>query len=1164
MIHIRQVGPIAALLFSVTIQSAVAQNFGEMIRSSDPLTPQEEQATFRVPPGFRVQLFASEPDIQKPMNMAFDARGRLWVSGSNDYPYPETGDQAGDSIRVLEDTDHDGTADRVTVFVDGVTHPIGLYPYRDGVIAFAIPNITFYRDTDGDGKADRRHVLFGPFDYSRDTHGLNNAFRRGLDGWIYACHGFNNHSTVAGSDGHQVSMQSGNTYRFRIDGSRIEQWTHGQVNPFGMTFDHFGDLYSSDCHTKPVTLLMQGGHYPSFGKPHDGLGFVPDVMQHLHGSTAIAGLSQYTGDEFPAEYSGNLFVGNVMTSRVHRDRIEYDGSTANVVELPDFLTSSDPWFRPVDTQCGPDGALYVADFYNRIIGHYEVPLDHPGRDRHRGRIWRVEYVGESAEADATRPFDLTQLPADELVQLLNDPNLPYVYRVVEQLVERVGPPAIAPLQQAIQQPKTATGYAYALWSLFRLESLTDQHLLNAQNHASDIVRIHIQRILAAKQHWSQIDEQLNVAGLKDEAPLVQRAAVMATAQHADRADLKQLLQVYQTSAATDVHLRHAVLLAIRNQLRTPDAYQSEVVSNLSEQDHSLIVRVSLAVQNRESAQFLLHSLDRFELSKEELEQVVTTAARHLDAQSVPQLVALCRERFAESPEAQLRLLQAMETGLRVQGLRPPVELLDWASATVTSIVEHRPVGLEDWTSISRPGQSPIVWDVEPRNTADGRKQVPFLSSLPSGEQGVGTLRSKPFRIPEQLSFHLCGHLGFPNEAPRNVNRVSLHLFPSGQEIRSALAPRHDTARKVVWNFDDHVGQQAYLQITDDLNLRAYAWLAIAEIQPAVVQLPTTNQRSLNVQLQAALQLIAALDLPHDAEEVVRIARSESLPIDVRAVAIDVLTDGDHDEQVHAVKALFLDEGLSDSQRISMIEWLVEGEETTFQNLLKTLTLKHQTTLARGLSQTSGGAELLLAWLTNGSVSLEVLRSQVVVAQLANLEEEPLRREFESLVQSLPKVDQRLQQLMASFRNMKPMTPEQIQNGKAVFAKHCTACHSIGGEGKKIGPQLDGIGNRGLDRLLEDVLTPNRNVDVAFRSRTYLLDNGKIFSGLFRRTEGKLTVIADAKGNEVSFPTAQVSAEKTADVSIMPENWGETIPAQDLRALLAFLMSQRQQPAELKN
>ena len=384
---------IVALLFETTREATAQQPedpFALGVRTTEAVSAEEEQATFTVPAGFVVELVAAEPDIAKPMNLAFDSKGRLWVSSSLEYPFAAAADKTPrDTIRILEDTDGDARADKVTVFTDELNIPIGLIPYGDGVICFSIPNIWYLRDTDGDGRCDKREVLYGPFDTTRDTHGMCNAFRRGDDGWIYACHGFNNRSDVMGRDGHRVVMTSGNTFRFRPDGSRIELYTQGQVNPFGMSIDNFGDIFTADCHTKPVTLLLPGGCYDSFGRQHDGLGYVPNVMDHLHGSTAIAALALGSQLNFPSEFADSTLDGNVMTSRVNRNSLKRTGSSIRAIEQPDLVSSSDPWFRPVDLVAGPDGALYVADFYNRIIGHYEVNLKHPGRDRFRGRIWRI-------------------------------------------------------------------------------------------------------------------------------------------------------------------------------------------------------------------------------------------------------------------------------------------------------------------------------------------------------------------------------------------------------------------------------------------------------------------------------------------------------------------------------------------------------------------------------------------------------------------------------------------------------------------------------------------------------------------------------------------------------------------------------------------------------
>ena len=250
------------LVLSAASLRAANDPFAEGVRTTDPLTPEEQQKTFKLPPGFSVQLVAAEPELRKPMNMAFDGAGRLWITESREYPWP-TNTAPRDTIRIFSDFDANGRARKVTTFATNLNIPIGLYPFQspasDGsgkltwkCVAWSIPNIWLFEDTDGDSVADKKEKLLGPFDFTRDTHGNQASFRRGLDGWIYATHGFNYRSRVAGQDGHEIVMSSGNTYRFRIDGSRIEHWAHGQVNPFGLTFDSLGNLYSADCHSSPI------------------------------------------------------------------------------------------------------------------------------------------------------------------------------------------------------------------------------------------------------------------------------------------------------------------------------------------------------------------------------------------------------------------------------------------------------------------------------------------------------------------------------------------------------------------------------------------------------------------------------------------------------------------------------------------------------------------------------------------------------------------------------------------------------------------------------------------------------------------------------------------------------------------------------------------------
>ncbi|MCA9210018.1 MAG: HEAT repeat domain-containing protein, partial [Planctomycetales bacterium] len=665
-----------------------ADPYRDVVRTTEPLAPAEQRERFHLPPGFEIQLVAAEPDIQKPMNLAFDGAGRLWVSDSVEYPYQAKDRPGRDSIKVLADRDGDGRAEQITTFVDQLNIPIGLYPYRDGVVAYSIPNIWHFADTDGDGCADRREILYGPLGEPRDTHGMQNGFRRGFDGWLYVNHGFNNETTITARDGSSIQLHSGNSYRIRLDGSRVEQFTWGQVNPFGSTFLPDGDLVNADCHSKPLSLLLRGGYYPSFGKPDDGLGFVQPIMDHSHGSTAIAGAAVCTSPAWPAEYHGRLFVGNVMTCRVHMDRLDYTGSTMHAVEQPDFLVCDDPWFRPVDLRFGPDGALYIADFYNRIIGHYEVPLDHPQRDRHRGRIWRVVYVGEAGDAnggEAVPDLNLATAGVDALIEMLGDPNLTRRELAADQLSDRIGSSAVEALRKAAADASNAWRRIHAGWLLQRLGQLDETLLLAATRDRDWLVRTHAMRVAAERSDWSQPLREAAFDLLRDEHPRVRRAAADALGQHPHASAVAALLAALAKAPTDDAHLRQMIRIALRNQLRDSPAFPA-LEANAASADLDALADIAVAVPNEQAAGFLVSYLKKKRESAETRPansdrtlRLLSHAARYLPADQVSSLVQLARETTVDNLDLQSSIISTVRESLARRGLEPNEDFRRWAA-----------------------------------------------------------------------------------------------------------------------------------------------------------------------------------------------------------------------------------------------------------------------------------------------------------------------------------------------------------------------------------------------------------------------------------------------------------------------------------------------------
>ncbi|MEX0712090.1 MAG: PVC-type heme-binding CxxCH protein, partial [Pirellulales bacterium] len=679
-----------------------------LVAPTEPLTPEQQQTMFRLPPGFEIQLVASEPDIHKPMNLNFDAQGRLYVTSSLEYPYPAgEGSPHRDTLHVLVDANGDGRADRVTRLVDGLNIPLGVTPIDGGVLYYSIPNI--YRTPPDGGPHEKSELAYSEFGY-RDTHGMANSFTRWIDGWIYACHGFANDSQVAGQDGHQVTMHSGNTFRMRADGSRVEQYTHGQVNPFGLAFDPLGNLFSADCHTLPIYQLLRGAWYPSFGKPHDGLGFGPTMIGHDHGSTGIGGVVYYAADRFPAEYRDTVFIGNPVTGKVNHDRLEPHGSTFKAIEQPDFITCDDPWFRPVDLQLGPDGALYVADFYNCIIGHYEVPLTHPRRDRHRGRIWRVVYTGGQTKP-ATMP-DLTRLPAEKLVELLGADNLTLRVLATEELVgQLVGwsaaggklPDGLLP--QGDDSQPSAWRRAHGMWVVERLKGLDDATVERLADDPSALVRVHLVKLLAERPDWNTPD--IDIAALvrfklDDPDAFVRRAAADALGRHPDPANLPLLLDLWSSTPAEDTHLVHVARMALRDQLLAPSMYAAaqELISQ-NDSYRGRLADVSLGVHTPMAAEFLLACLADDRLGGASLGSAVYEAARYAAENKLGNVFQVA-EGLDLRPNEQREVLLALHRAVQSRGRALPETTLGWAGRLAKQLLtDDRPGRVQGGIELAR-------------------------------------------------------------------------------------------------------------------------------------------------------------------------------------------------------------------------------------------------------------------------------------------------------------------------------------------------------------------------------------------------------------------------------------------------------------------------------
>jgi glucose/arabinose dehydrogenase/azurin len=390
--------------------------------------PETALRQLRTAPGYQVSLFASERDfpIGNPVALAFDGRGRLWVATMPSYPHFRPGDPPTDKLIVLEDTDGDGRADRYTVFADSLYLALGFELGDGGVYVSQQPNLLFLRDTDGDGVADERRVILHGFG-TEDSHHAISAFTWGPDGALYFQEGTFLHTQVETPYG-PVRVENGAVFRYEPHTARLGVFTsYPFANPWGHVFDRWGQNIIADA--------SDGTNY--YALPISGRVEYPRKHPRTRGFTAVvrptAGAELVSSHHFPADAQGNFLITNVIGFHgVKNHRVVPQGSGYTSTEAEPLLVSSDANFRPVDLQFGPDGALYVVDWYNPLIGHMQHSLFDPRRDRTHGRIWRVTYP-----ANPLLPVqDLERLSVRELLELLTAYEDRTRYRVRRELRER--------------------------------------------------------------------------------------------------------------------------------------------------------------------------------------------------------------------------------------------------------------------------------------------------------------------------------------------------------------------------------------------------------------------------------------------------------------------------------------------------------------------------------------------------------------------------------------------------------------------------------------------------------------------------------------------------------------------------------------------------------
>ncbi len=458
-------------------------------------TPEEATKKMSVPEGYEVRCFAHEPMVVNPVAMTWDSRGRLWVVEAYEYPegsqLPEAekpfSGEAKDSeyhpvpeickakdnplsamrephpriprdrIVILEDTHNTGVADKRTVFLEGLNLGSAILLGDGGVYVAQQPHLLHFKDTDGDDHADQWRVVLTGFG-REDTHELLNSFCWGPDGWMYMTHGVFTSAKVRrpGEPENKGFIFNAGIGRCKPLTGEFEVFADGTSNPWGCDYDAHGNFFISACVIDHFFHMAPGGIYVrQGGAPENPYAYelLPSIVHHKHFRAAYAGVQIYQGGVYPKDTWGHAFIGNIHDNAIHEEILTPDGASFKCDPRRDFLRANDGWFRPVSTQTGPDGNLWVMDWCDKYPCYQNAKANPEGVDRDKGRIWRVVYTGKEKDkpvaAREKTDMDLSKLATPELVKLLENSNS-WVRRMARRmLVERLSPK----LREKVKQEK---------------------------------------------------------------------------------------------------------------------------------------------------------------------------------------------------------------------------------------------------------------------------------------------------------------------------------------------------------------------------------------------------------------------------------------------------------------------------------------------------------------------------------------------------------------------------------------------------------------------------------------------------------------------------------------------------------------------------------------
>lgn len=1187
-----------------------------------PLSPANEAASFRLPPGFVAELVVAEPAAQKIVDVAFDDSGRMWAITASEYPLDGNEDPRAaelyarggrDQVLVFDTPWADGPQ-TPRVFADGLAMPMAILPWKSGALVGHGPEILFLDDTDGDGRADRREVVLSGFGI-QDSHLMPHRFVRAPGNWILVAQGAFNSSRVRTKDGEEVVFEQCKLARFRPDGSAFEVLGHGLNNIWGIVLDRRGETWIQEANDLgyPLVPFFEHASYPGIGdhkhRPYSP--WQPALADFPMGGTGLSGLARAEDrDGFPPPWRGRFFVANPITNKVQSIEVTRAGDLDRLTLAQPLVETDDTWFRPVAIHFGPDGALYVVDWYNAIISHNEVPRSDPRRDKQRTRVWRIRHETQPRRA----PVDVAKLPTAELVAHLDAESTWEARAAWHQIVERDARELVEALRALLRDNGARTETRIlASWVLDELGA-SDETTLAAFANVHDSAKVtEVLRVLGRSNEHSSLLALL--VRCRELLPLRARLArIQALAARLEGpldASFRGLLECVPPPPsgagplAAYAAFERSVIRAALEHARAPrfvEAASRDTQTWNHELDEGRALyalalggaREDGAHDDHGGVRLLARVLAR--LSREPVAEELALLSAHLD---VPEARTTFETLLAD-PMRRERVID--ELVARGAAGAPSPELVAHVVRALASVEPSSTDAAKDRAvRVAKAWRAPEL--------APAMERLANADSEPLGRRAEALAALvEQGRPPLALCAELA-RAALPGEPLQRTAIVGLATLGTADAAQAlfeswrALPPvlKRDALRTLARN---DAGAQALLGALerDEVDARelepalverlravgaesaAFARLEreLAERATAVLVCTGGNDDGLDINLELAppftLEAWVALAEPiSNADGLLGRAGDADFnfadgrfrfyagpALGDRAIArrkiepetwthVAVTCDADGNVVLYQNGEAESAGTLSPDARFTGLDVArtTPGEGTVGRLAEWRLWSRAKTAAELGRDYRLRTAALAAPGARDGLV-----RSYSAAADFAPLAGEA---RIERTLDGPPILDaDAARALEARFERARSLAAlgGDAASGRAVFERTCLVCHSVAKQGAALGPPLDGSAHRGTEALLRAIVTPSAAVESGYRLLLVETQEGERLDGLLARQDEREIVLRRQGREDLVLAREAIASLGFDRLSVMPDGLLDGLSDDDVAALFAYLATLR--------